>query len=264
LLGLSLRHSRSPPDTLHPFGYGRARFLWAFIAAMFTFIVGGCVSIALAITDLEAGGEVDHVLVAGFVLIVAAVADGTSLSQTLRQARREARSWGLPTIAYLRDTSDPTLRALAVEDGAALMGVGLAAGGLLVPVLGGPAAADAIASLLIGVLLAGTAVALARPLVDLLLGRSIAPGRLELAHTILGEAPGIDEVLALYAVHIGPDEAILTAKVHPTPGQSADELARLLDGLDERLRGELPEIGEVFIDVTAHSRPPDIGSRPHS
>jgi divalent metal cation (Fe/Co/Zn/Cd) transporter len=109
-------------------------------------------------------------------------------------------------------------------------------------------------------LLAATAVALARPLVDLLLGRSIAPARLERAYAILGEAPGIDEILALYAVHVGPDEAILTAKVHPKPGQTADDLARLLDGLDERLRGELPEIGEVFIDVTAHRLPPDIAS----
>jgi hypothetical protein len=62
----------------------------------------------------------------------------------------------------------------------------------------------------------------------------------------------IDEVLTIYTVHVGAEEAVLTAKVHPTPGQSGDELAFALEELDQRLRRELPEIGEVFIDVTAH------------
>jgi divalent metal cation (Fe/Co/Zn/Cd) transporter len=129
--------------------------------------------------------------------------------------------------------------------------VALAAAGLLVPALGGPHAADAVASLLIGLLLAATAVGLARPLADLLIGRSIAPARLERAYTIITESPGIDEVLTLHAVHVGAQEAILAAKVHPSPGQSGADLARLLDELDQRLRDELPEIGEVFIDATA-------------
>ena len=133
----------------------------------------------------------------------------------------------------------------------------LAAAGLLVPALGGPHAADAIASLLIGLLLAATAVGLARPLTDLLIGRSISPARLGRAYAILSEAPGIDEVLTVYAVHVGTQEAILAAKVHPSPGQTGADLPRLLDELDQRLRDELPEIGEVFIDLTAHQRRPE-------
>ena len=63
-----------------------------------------------------------------------------------------------------------------------------------------------------------------------------------------------DEVLTIYATQVGAEEAILAAKVHPSPGQSGEDLARLLDDLDRRLREALPEIGEVFIDVTAHRR----------
>jgi cation diffusion facilitator family transporter len=255
LLLVSLRRSQRPPDLEHPFGHGRERFLWAFVAAISSFIVGGCVSVGLAINDLARGSELTQLGVAGVVLVVAALADGTSLVRTLRQARREAQSWGLSTVSYLRGTSDPTLRAIAVEDSAALVGVGLAGIGILIPALGGPHGADAIASLLIGLLLAATAVALARPLADLLIGKSISPKRLELAHSILSEAPGIDEVLTIYATQVGAEEAILAAKVHPSPGQSGEDLARLLDDLDRRLRTALPEIGEVFIDVTAHRRP---------
>jgi len=93
--------------------------------------------------------------------------------------------------------SRPTLRALAVEDAAALVGVAIAALGLLVRELGGPSSSDAIASLLIGILLAITVVCLARPLADLLIGRSLAPERLQKARSIIEWSPAIDHVLNL-------------------------------------------------------------------
>lgn len=254
LLGASLRYARRAPDSQHPFGYGGTRFLGAFLAALSSFLIGGCLSVALAIRDLTHGSAIDHFSIAWIVLAVAALADGGSLRQTMRQARREAARWNRPTLAYLRETSDPTLRALAVEDTAALIGVAIAAAGLLVHQLGGPAASDAVASLLIGILLAATAVGLARPLADLLIGKSMEPARLQRAYEIIAESPAIDEVLDLYAVHAAPQEVIIAAKAHPVPGQTGDQLADLLDSLDQRLREDLPEVGEVFIDVTAHRR----------
>jgi cation diffusion facilitator family transporter len=182
MLAFSLRRAARPADPTHPFGYGGARFLCAFLAAISSFLIGGCVSVGLAIEELVHGGAVDVVLLAWIVLAVAALADGASLVQTIRQARHEAAEWGAAsTIRFLRHTSEPTLRALAVEDTAALVGVALAAAGLLVRELGGPASSDAIASLLIGILLGATAIGLARPLTDLLIGRSMRPQRLERA-----------------------------------------------------------------------------------
>jgi cation diffusion facilitator family transporter len=255
LLWVSMRRGVRPADAEHPLGYGGARFLWAFLAAISSFVIGGCVSIGLAIHSLLGAEDVDHFLIAWIVLAVAAIADGASLAQTVRQARREATLWNISTLGYLWGTSEPTLRALAVEDAAALVGVAIAALGLLVRELGGPISSDAIASLLIGILLAVTAVGLARPLADLLIGRSLAPARLQKASSIIADSPAIDQVLNLYAVHAAPYEAILTARVHPTAGCSGEQLAQLLDELDQRLRRELPEIGEVFIDITAHLRP---------
>jgi cation diffusion facilitator family transporter len=254
LLGLSFRRAERPADAEHPFGYGGVRFLWAFLAAISSFLIGGCLSVGLAINDLVHGNVISDFLVAWVVLGVAALADGSSLVQTLRQARREAKRWGQPTIRWLRHTSEPTLRALAVQDSAALVGLALAAGGLLVHELGGPAESDAIASLLIGLLLGVTAIGLARPLADLLIGRSVRPERLELARRTLQASPAVDELRQLYAVHVAPQEVVIAAKVHPAEGLTADQLARELDQIDARLRSELPEIGEVFIDVTQHSR----------
>jgi cation diffusion facilitator family transporter len=253
LLAISFRSARRPADAEHPFGYGGLRFLWAFLAAIASFLIGGCLSIGLAINDLVHGSSVDDYLVAWIVLGVAALAEGTSLVQTLHQAKREATLWGRSTIGYLRDTSDPTLRALAVEDTAALIGVAIAAAGILVHELGGPESSDAIASLLIGILLGVTAIALAKPLADLLIGRSVRPERIELARRTLDASSAVDEVRQLYAVHVAPQEVVLAAKVHPSSDMSADELAQAMDRLDAELRSELPEVGEVFIDVTQHS-----------
>src|SRR5215204_3498998 len=215
MLGVSFRRARRPADAEHPFGYGGLRFVWAFLAAISSFVIGGCLAVGLAINDLVHGNVIDDFLVAWVVLGIAALADGTALVQTMRQARREAAVWGQPTVRYLRHTSDPTLRALAVEDTAALIGLFLAAVGLLVHELGGPASSDAIASLLIGVLLGVTAIGLARPLADLLIGRSMRPERLTLAQRTLARSPAVDEVRQLYAVHLAPQDVILAAKVHP-------------------------------------------------
>jgi cation diffusion facilitator family transporter len=252
LLGLSLRRARRPADAQHPLGHGGARFLWAFLAAIFSFLIGGCVSIALAIRELLVGGAVERYLVAWIVLGLAFAADGASLLQGVAQARREAALWGESTASFLRQTSDPTLRAIVVEDAAALAGVALAASGLLLHQFAGLENADAIAALLIGLLLASTAVGLARPLADLLIGRSMLPSRLARVYAILAESPSIDEILSVQAVYGAPQEVIVAAKVHPAPGQTADQLASALDSIDHVLRQELPEVAEVFIDLTSH------------
>ena len=119
LLGLSLKRGRRPSDAVHPLGHGGARFLWAFIAAIASFLIGGCLSIALAVRELLVGTAVERYLVAWVVLAVAFAADGTSFLQSLQQARREAALWDESTTDFLRHTSEPTLSAIVVEDGAA-------------------------------------------------------------------------------------------------------------------------------------------------
>ncbi len=251
MLGLSLRRRHKPPDADHPFGYQAAGFLWAFLATLASFLVGGCLSLVLAIHQLAAGSDVEKFAVAWAVIGVAAVADGLSFAQGLRQATSEAAQFGVPRAKWLRRTSEPIPRAIVVEDGAALIGDALLAAGILTRELGGPAASDGVAALLIGLLLAATAVGLARPLADLLIGRSIPPVRLAKAEAIVAASPAIENVVSLYATYAGPQEAIVAAKVHPMPKQRAADLARSLDEIDRRLRTELAEVGEVFIDVTA-------------
>lgn len=248
-LAISLKRARKPPDQLHPLGHGRERFLWALMAAVASFIIGGCFSVAMAIWALMMGGETGHTLAAWIVLAVSFAADGTSWLQSVRQARRESRGRGI--FRHLQRSSDPIVRAIVVEDSAALIGVLLAAGGLVVSHITGNNKADAIASLLIGVLLAFTAFALARPLADYLVGRSLPDEQLEKIRDALTASPAVEQVLSLQAVYTGPEEVIVAAKINPSTQLSSDEIARAMDDLDRTIRDASPYVADVYLDLTS-------------
>src|SRR6478672_6816736 len=93
-LAVGLHRDRQPPDATHPLGHGRERFLWAFMATIASFLIGGCLSIAMAVAELKARHPVAGGIAPWIVLAVAFAADGTSLLQSLRQARRQAKEYG--------------------------------------------------------------------------------------------------------------------------------------------------------------------------
>jgi cation diffusion facilitator family transporter len=260
LLGISVRRGRVPADPAHPFGHGREGFLWAFLAAIASFLIGGCLSIGLAMREFLEGGSAGGLVVAYLALVVAFAADGLSLLQSLRQASREAREQGESLRRYLLHVCDPALRAVLVEDSAALIGVALAALGLLASALVGNSMPDALASLLIGLLLAGTAFGLARQVADDLIGRSMSPEQLQRLYTIVSSAPAVEQVLGLQAVYTGPQDVIVGAKVRPVASLTMDELTRAMDDLDAALRAAVPEVADVYIDVTAHRAEPATNS----
>jgi cation diffusion facilitator family transporter len=260
-LAIGLHRDRHPADETHPLGHGRERFLWAFMAAIASFLVGGCFSIALAIAELKGRHPVSGGPAAWIVLAISFAADGVSWVRSLRQARRQAKEYDTTLRTYLRRTSDPVVRAILVEDSAALVGLFLAAGGLLLSRILGTNLPDSLASLLIGLLLAVTAFGLARPFADFLVGRSLPPPLLDRLYAIVREDAAIEQILSLRAVYTGPEEVIVAAKVHPSKGRNAEELARAMDDLDRRIRLALPVVADVFIDVTARRAEDDSRAR---
>src|ERR1051326_2102233 len=254
LLGISLRRAMKPPDERHPLGHGRERYIWAFMAAVASFLIGGCFSIAMAIHELMHGSETKHTLAAWIVLGVAFLADGFSWVQSIGQARDEARERKQSVSVHLLRSSDPIVRAIVVEDSAALIGLVFAAIGLLISQMTHSGRPDAIASLLIGLLMAVTAFGLARPLADFLVGRSLPQPYLEKIRSVIDRDEAVEEIVALQAVYTGPEEVIVAAKVRRAAALTGDELAKARDDLDAALRRESPFVADVYIDVTNHHR----------
>ncbi len=249
-LALGLYRARVPPDERHPFGHARERFLWAFMAAIASFLIGGCLSIGIAIRELERRHPVSAGIAPWIVLAISFAADGASWLQGFGQARRQAKDYGLTVRRYIGRASDPVVLAVLVEDSVALVGLALAAAGLFIARVTGSSVPDSVASLLIGVLLAGTAFALARPFADFLVGRSIAPPLLARLRAIVEGDRAIEELLLLQAVYLGPEEVIVLGKARPSAALEVGELVRAMDELDRRIRNELPFVAEVFIDLT--------------
>jgi len=249
-LFIGSRRDRRPADSTHPFGYARERFLWAFMAAIASFLIGGCLSIAMAIHEFSTRHPVEAGLSAWIVLAIACAAEGASWMQSMRQARRQAREYQIGLWEYLRRSSDPVVRAVVFEDSAALIGIGIAAVGLLVSHVLGTNVPDSIASLAIGVLLAVAAFALAHPLAEFLVGRSLPPRMLDRLEELVRDEAAIEEVLSVRAMYIGPEEVMVLAKVHPVENLSIEELTRAMDDLDGRIRRQLPIVADVFLDVT--------------
>jgi cation diffusion facilitator family transporter len=258
-LAVGLYRDRQPPDEAHPFGHGRERFLWAFMAALASFLIGGCLSIGIALARLRSAHAIETGALPWVVLAVAFLADGSSWLQALRQARRQAKDYGLTVGSYIVRASDPVVRAVLLEDSAALAGLVLAASGLGLSTILGTSVPDSIASLLIGVLLACTAFALARPFADFLVGRSIPASQLERLQEIIGGDPAVERILSLRAIYSGPEEVVVLAKVRPSTVHDIRRLGPLMDELDRKIRKALPWVADIFIDVTGS----DGGEQPH-
>jgi cation diffusion facilitator family transporter len=249
-LGIGLYRHRQPADAAHPLGHGRERFLWAFMASISSFLIGGCISIAMAIANLKSDARVPEGRTAWVVLVIAFCADGFSWLQSMRQTRSQAKEYGIGTWNYISRASDPVVRAVLVEDTAALIGLLIAATGLLLSQIFQSSLPDSLASLAIGLLLAATAFGLARPFADFLIGRSLPPPQLEKLYAIVEADPAIESVLSLRAMYSGPEEVIVMAKVRPSRSLEIEQLTQAMDDLDRRIRRALPSVADIYMDVT--------------
>ncbi|MFF1486496.1 cation diffusion facilitator family transporter [Streptomyces sp. NPDC058319] len=250
LLLTALKRSERPADEEHPLGYGPERYIWALLAAVATFVGGAVFSLYDGVHTLVAGEEPGDPLVAYLVLAVAFLLEGFSLRTGLRQARGEAARLAVPFRRWFRRTADTAVKAVVMEDSAALVGLLLAAGGLLGGQLTGSGVWDGVASLCIGALLLYVAWVLGRSNAELLIGRPLPPAARELIRRELLALDDIEDVLELVTLVQGPREALVAAKVDLRDGASAARIEWTCEQAERRLRAALPLVGRVYLDPT--------------
>jgi cation diffusion facilitator family transporter len=250
LLLTALKRSEKPADGSHPLGYGRERYIWAMFASVATFVGGAVFSVTDGVRTLANGEVPGDPLVSYLVLALAFVLEGSSLLKGLRQVRGEAARHDVPVLTFLEHTPDTTVNAVVMEDAAALVGLALAACGLLGGQLTGSGVWDGISSLCIGVLLAWVAFVLGRANATMLIGRS-APARMEReVERILLEQPDVLAVLDLVTVFEGPNDVLVAAKVDFRDAATAEAITRSCEAAEQRLRERFPAVGRVFMDPT--------------
>jgi cation diffusion facilitator family transporter len=250
----SLRQGRRPADARHPFGYGQERYFWSLLAAFGIFVAGAGFSVFEGILALTRPDHGQDVLVGYIVLAVSGAAEATSFVRALVQSRGQARSRHLGLVAHLRSSPDTTVKAALFEDSAAMVGLALAAGGLLARQLTGSSVWDGAASIAIGALLVVVAARLGLDSRDLLLGRAADPADQRLIRDRIEEKPGVDELLELLTMYMGPDRLIVAARVAFSDGIEAGAVEDLAEQIDRELSGQLSATPHVFIDPTDTAR----------
>ncbi|MFF5895835.1 cation diffusion facilitator family transporter [Streptomyces argenteolus] len=250
MLLTALRRSEKPADEDHPLGYGPERYIWAMLAAVATFVGGAVFSLYDGIHTLLRGEELGDPLVSYVVLAVAFALEGFSLRTGVRQVRGEAARLRMPAPRYLRRTPDTAVKAVVLEDSAALTGLLLAAGGLLGGQLTGSGVWDGIASVLIGVLLVYVAWVLCRSNAQLLIGRPLPPEMRAGVREELLSVPHVVEVLELTTLIQGPSELLVAAKVDFRDASTAAQIEWACEEADQQLRERYPSIRRVYLDPT--------------
>lgn len=251
---VSLRRSRRPADTVHPFGYGKERYVWAMLAAVGIFVTGACFSAYEGLIALfgehHRGGKYYPILYA--VLAVSVIAEGSSLLKAMRQLRRESPAHGPHLLRAARRTSDTTLATVLAEDSAAVTGIVLAAGGLLLHQLTGSDAWEGVASLAIAALLTAAAIHLGRRNLHLLVGASAEPELRLAAWDYLARASGVDQVLEVQTMQLSPDNVLVAARLDLAPGMDSERVETVITEIRQGLAEFLPTVDatQIYLDVT--------------
>jgi cation diffusion facilitator family transporter len=248
----SVRQGARPADRAHPFGYGQERYFWSLLAAFGIFIAGALFSVFEGILSLHS--KTHNFVIAYVVLGVCVVAEGASFLRATHQLRGEARRDHTELIEHVKTSPDTTVKAALFEDTAAVIGLVLAASGLLLEQLTGSPVFDGAASMAIGVLLVVVAVRLALDSRELLIGRAADPKVQELIRSEIEDTPGVERLVELQTMHLGPDSIIVAARVDLSDDARGDQVENLAEDIDRRLADRLPVSAHVFVDPTPGGR----------
>jgi cation diffusion facilitator family transporter len=245
LLFLGGRRARKPATRLHPFGYGRERYFWAFVVALVLFSLGAVFALVEGIEKLLHPHGIEDPIVAYVVLGVAIALEAASFRTAIREASKVRRrhSWW----QFIRAAKSPELPVVLLEDFGALIGLLFALVGITLSELTGEPAFDALGSIAIGMLLGVIAAVLAVEMKSLLIGEAAAPAEEQAIVDSIEADPQVERLIHLRTQHLGPEELLVAAKVE----LAADTMPRLgaaIDDLERRIRSAVPTARVIYIE----------------
>jgi cation diffusion facilitator family transporter len=250
---LGLRFYKRPASDKHPFGYGKERFFWSFIAAIFIFGVGATYAIYEGIVKLTHPHPPTNLGWAYGVLAISFLLESGSIALALYQEINEAHHEGLSFRDYLRESKDPTAKTVLFEDSAALIGIIIAAAGLVLTdyQVGGSAGAywDGLASISIGLVLAVVAFALARTSRGLLLGEAASAKDVAAIQQAIESHPNVERVVELLTMHLAPKEILINAHVQLRPDLLTTDIVHTIQEIEERIKRVEPKVEKIFLEA---------------
>lgn len=266
LLLFGIKDASRPADASHPFGYGLRLFFWSFVVAMAVFALGSGVAIYEGIEKVAHPHPIENAWVNCIILGFAILLEGASLTVALKQVAVEARKRGYSVLGMIGRHRDPTIFAVIYEETAAMAGLIAALIGITLSVVLDAPSLDGWTSIVIGIILAITAMSLARKCYVLMTGQAADPAIEDRLRAILARVKSIEEVNEIRTMHFGPNEVIIIASVEFEDDTLARTIQNIVSDVEDGMREEFPEVRRVTIEAQTNKDHiealEDIGEQP--
>ncbi|AZI57326.1 cation diffusion facilitator family transporter [Nakamurella antarctica] len=269
LLLVGGKRAKRAPTPLHPFGYGRERYVYAFIVAIVLFSVGGLFSLYEGIHKIQHPEPLDRVWIPIAVLLGAIVLEGFSFRTAIKESNlvRGNVTWW----QFIRRAKAPELPVILLEDFAALIGLLLALIGVSAAAITGNGIFDGIGTAFIGLLLVLVAIVLAVETKSLLLGEGASNADVKTITDAAEAGDSIEKVIHMQTLYLGPDELLVAMKVGVHSSDTAADIASAVNEVEARVRAAVPIVTALYVEpdifdarhrptLRARTQPPATGS----
>ena len=247
LLLWGIKRSSRPADERHPFGYGMELYFWTFVVAILIFAIGAGVSLYEGFSKINNPQQVKYIYINYIVLGFAMIFEGGAWIVAFREFRK--RKGKLGYLKAVQVSKDPTVFTVLFEDSAAMLGLFAAFVGLLLTQWLGNPVYDAMASIVIGLILSFTAMLLAYESKGLLIGEAASR---EVVSSIIEIVKGKSEILSINEVltmHMGPEDVLLNISLDFHDNISSGEVEKTITQLEIQIKRKHPEIARIFIEA---------------
>ncbi|GAA1997728.1 cation diffusion facilitator family transporter [Microbacterium pumilum] len=255
LLLLGGRRAKRRADREHPFGYGRERYVYAFVVSIILFSVGGLFSIYEGVEKITHPHELENLWIPISVLLIAIVLESFSLRTAVKESnhiRTKGQSW----VSFVRHAKAPELPVVLLEDVGALIGLVFALLGVSLSAITHNPVFDAIGTLMIGTLLIVIAIVLGIETKSLLVGEGATDTDYANIVDVINAAPDVVKLIHIKTLYLGPDELLVAAKLGFSGDRPLAAVASDIDAIEGQIRAAVPTARVIYLEPDIY-RPGD-------
>jgi len=256
LLLLGLHRAKKPANDRFPFGHGKEIYFWSFVVALLIFAVGAGVSLYKGIHHILHPLPIENPSVNYIVLSLAILFEGAALYYGLTEFSRAKGKWGY--LEAVQKSKDPTTFVVLFEDSAAILGLLVAFLGVFLSHTTGNLVYDGVASVVIGLILGGTAIWLAYETKGLLIGESADLKVVTEIRSIVSSYPQVAYVNEVLTMHMGPKDILVNLSVDFHDQITANELEAKIAEIDLKIKQACPNVKRIFIEAEARRLKPAV------
>jgi cation diffusion facilitator family transporter len=248
------RCATRPPDEDFPFGHGKEIYFWSFVVSILVFSLGAGISLYEGVDHILHPGLMRNVMVNYVIIGASLVFEGISWVISVKEFGK-SKSPQQGYIQAIRKGKDPSMFLVVLEDSAAMLGLVAALAGIFLATYTGNPLWDGTASIVIGLILAATAVLIARETKGLLVGEAASREVVQAIREVVSQGENVEHVNEVLTLHMGPDFIVATISLDFVDDVSAGEIERTIPLLEAEIKRRAPEVKKVFIEAEAWRRP---------